>query len=619
MRNNVILIAVSVIVFFAGFGIASVVYYNPSNAPLLGHGMTGLITSPETMNQIMNDPQAMNLWMITMMNNPQQRQQMMNQMMEDQEFMQEMIMNMKDFDQMQMMEDVMTDMTQRMQTDPELEQAMMEHLERMKSSQESVMRSSMKLISSAPIVSLSDNDVFELSASSITKVIDGKSLQMFGYNQQTPGPLLLVKQGDEISVTFRNNLDFPTTVHWHGLRLDYTSDGVPGITQEPILPGDTFVYQLKFPDAGIFLYHPHVRTEMQMGLGLYGNILVEPKIQNPTMVDYQIPLILDDILLTEDGLQKFDPDIVTHTFMGRFGNTMMINGDTNYSLQVKQGDIVRFYLTNTANTRTFDFAIENHKIKLVGDDASPYEQEKFVDSILLASSERKSIDILFQNPGQYKILHTTPEKEYVLGEISVIPSQKRNNSDFHILSSNLEIIEEIDPFREYFSIEPDLEIEFDVKTTLMSNMDSSDSNSMDMDVHDTEIEPIEWEDAMPEMNAMSNEENTQWILRDVKTGKEGFDIDYQASVGDVKKIRFFNNPDSAHPMQHPIHLHGQRFLVLSEDGILNDNLAWKDSVLVPTGKTVDILVEFSNPGNWVMHCHILEHAEAGMITEVIVN
>jgi FtsP/CotA-like multicopper oxidase with cupredoxin domain len=115
---------------------------------------------------------------------------------------------------------------------------------------------------------------------------------------------------------------------------------------------------------------------------------------------------------------------------------------------------------------------------------------------------------------------------------------------------------------------------------------------------------------MPKMNAMSNEQNTHWILRDVNTGKEGFDIDFKANVGDVKKIRFFNNPDSAHPMQHPIHLHGQRFLVLSEDGMLN---------LVPTGKTVDILVEFSNPGNWVMHCHILEHAEAGMITEVKVT
>jgi FtsP/CotA-like multicopper oxidase with cupredoxin domain len=479
-------------------------------------------------------------------------------------------------------------------------------------------KTSMNLISSVSSISLSDNDVFELSASSITKVVDDKSLQMFGYNQQTPGPLLLVTQGDEISVIFKNNLDFPTTVHWHGLRLDYTSDGVPGITQEPILPGDTFVYQLKFPDVGIFLYHPHVRTEMQMELGLYGNILVEPKIQDPTTVDYQVPLILDDILLTEDGLKEFDPNIVTYTLMGRFGNTMMINGDTNYSLQVKQGEIVRFYLTNTANTRTFDFAIEHHKIKLVADDASFYEQEKFVDSILLASSERRSVDVLFENPGQYKILHTTPEKEYVLGEIFVLPSQKRNNSDFYTLSTNLKIIEEIDSFRKYFSVEPDLEIEFDVKTTLMSNMGSL-SDSMERDVRDTEIEPIEWEDVMPEMNAMSNEENTQWILRDVKTGKEGFDIDYQANVGDIKKFKFFNNPDSAHPMQHPIHLHGQRFLVLSEDNILNDNLAWKDSVLVPTGKTVEILVEFSNPGTWVMHCHILEHAEAGMITEIVVT
>ena len=183
-----------------------------------------------------------------------------------------------------------------------------------------------------------------------------------------------------------------------------------------------------------------------------------------------------------------------------------------------------------------------------------------------------------------------------------------------------------------------MELEFDVKTSLVHQMSSDDhssmdmngghgadmqsmksDSSMDMNDHENESQPIEWEDEMPRMNAMSNEENTHWILRDVNSGKEGFDIDYQANVGDIKKIRLFNNPESDHPMQHPIHLHGQRFLVLSEDGMFNDNLAWKDTVLVPTGKTVDILVEFSNPGNWAMHCHILEHAEAGMITEVIVN
>jgi FtsP/CotA-like multicopper oxidase with cupredoxin domain len=493
-------------------------------------------------------------------------------------------------------------------------------------SEEVMEKTKPSLLSKTTPISLSDGDVFDLKASPISKVVNGKSLQMFGYNNQSPGPMLLVNQGDEVTVNFTNEIEFPTTVHWHGLRLDYTSDGVPGITQAPILPGETFEYNLNFPDSGIFLYHPHVRTEMQMEMGLYGNILVEPKDSEIVPTDYQIPLILDDVSISEEGIE-FDPEIVTHTLMGRFGNTMLINGDSDYSLQFMQGETARFYLTSTSNTRTFDFAIEQHKIKLLADDASKYEQSKIVYSVIIAPSERRTIDVLFENPGQYKITHTTPSKEYVFGTITVLPSTTTPNNSFYTESENIEIINEIDSFRKYFSIEPELKIEFDVKMMSMETMDSDHNDhsmkmevdEMAMDEHDMMMSHIEWEDEMPKMNAMSNEENTHWILRDVKTGKEGFDIDFQANVGDVKKIRFFNNPESAHPMQHPIHLHGQRFLVLSEDGILNDNLAWKDTVLVPTGKTIDVLVEFSNPGNWAMHCHILEHAEAGMITEIVVN
>ena len=131
--------------------------------------------------------------------------------------------------------------------------------------------------------------------------------------------------------------------------------------------------------------------------------------------------------------------------------------------------------------------------------------------------------------------------------------------------------------------------------------------------------PIEWEDNMPMMNSMSTNENTKWILRDKETGKENLDVNYQMKVGDIKKIRFFNNPESAHPMQHPIHLHGQRFLVTSENGVPNENLVWKDTVLVPTGSTVDVLVDAANPGLWIMHCHILEHAESGMIVLMTVE
>ena len=495
-----------------------------------------------------------------------------------------------------------------------------------------------KLISDMSIVTLSDNAKFDLVASDIVKTIDGKSQDMLGYNQQSPGPLLLVGQGDEITVNFKNNLDFPTTVHWHGLRLDYTSDGVPGITQDPVLPGDTFEYELRFPDSGVFLYHPHVRTEMQMELGLYGNILVKSENKIPATI--QVPLILDDVLITEEGgLEEFDSKVVTHTLMGRFGNTMMINGDTNYLLEVNQGDVARLYLTNTANTRVFDFGIEQYGLKLIADDASNYEKEELVDSVILASSERRTVDVLFDKPGAYTITHTTPEHTYSLGKVLVSSSNNENDSEFYNINKDEDIVAEIDEFRKYFSDSPDLELEFDVKTSLVHQMSSEDHSSMDMsgdghgndmqsmmsdssidmNNHENESQPIEWEDEMPMMNAMSNEENTHWILRDVNSGKEGFDIDYQANVGDIKKIRLFNNPESDHPMQHPIHLHGQRFLVLSENGIFNDNLAWKDTVLVPTGKTVDILVEFSNPGNWAMHCHILEHAEAGMITEITVN
>ena len=485
-----------------------------------------------------------------------------------------------------------------------------------------------QLISDVQVAILSNNATFELSADMITNTIDGKILDMYGYNDQTPGPLIKVQQGDNIKVQFTNNIDYPTTVHWHGLRLDYTSDGVPEVTQEPIQPGDSFEYNLKFPDEGVFLYHPHVRTEMQMEKGLYGNILVESD-EFDTM-DYKIPLILDDISIVDGNLETFEPDMTTKTLMGRFGNTLMINGNTDYSLELKQGESARFYLTSTANTRTFDFGVDQHPLKLVGDDASQYEKETIVDSVIIAPSERRIVDVFFDKTGEFDITHSTPEKTYVLGKITVLSSSVvKNNFDFLNTKQNPEIIQEIDSFREFFSQVPDLELEFDLKTTLdvthgettsdHGTMTMEGHESMEMKEHESKPDPIEWEDGMPHMNAMSNDENTTWIFRDTKTGKEGFDIDYQAKVGDVKKIRLVNSPDSAHPMQHPIHLHGQRFLVLSEDGTPNENLAWKDTVLVPTGSTVDILVEFSNPGQWVMHCHILEHAEAGMITKVTVN
>ena len=124
---------------------------------------------------------------------------------------------------------------------------------------------------------------------------------------------------------------------------------------------------------------------------------------------------------------------------------------------------------------------------------------------------------------------------------------------------------------------------------------------------------------MPMMNWLSSTEQVEWILRDVDTGQENMEIEWRFNVGDVVKIRIFNNPETIHPMNHPVHMHGQRYIVLSIDGVPNQNLVWKDTAIVPVGSVVDILADLDNPGTWMLHCHIAEHLDAGMMMPFSVN
>jgi FtsP/CotA-like multicopper oxidase with cupredoxin domain len=125
---------------------------------------------------------------------------------------------------------------------------------------------------------------------------------------------------------------------------------------------------------------------------------------------------------------------------------------------------------------------------------------------------------------------------------------------------------------------------------------------------------IEWEDDMVEVNRQTTPANMRWIIVDRTTGAENHAIDWRFRVGDQVKIRLVNEMESDHPMHHPFHIHGAgRFLVLSRDGVVEPNLVWKDTVLVRTGETVDILLDVSNPGLWMAHCHIAEHHESGMM------
>src|SRR3989344_3246400 len=163
-------------------------------------------------------------------------------------------------------------------------------------------------VKQSEIIELKDGDFYDLNAEFVTKEIDGKKFTMLAYNGMIPGPIIKVAQGSEITINFKNNFDMETALHSHGVRMDNEFDCAPPVTQSPIKPGETFTYKLKFPDAGMYWYHPHVREDYQQELGLYGNYFVVASDENYwSQVNQEIPLFLDDILI-ENELIKLNKD-----------------------------------------------------------------------------------------------------------------------------------------------------------------------------------------------------------------------------------------------------------------------------------------------------------------------
>ena len=235
------------------------------------------------------------------------------------------------------------------------------------------------------VTRLHDGDRLDLRIGPVRKNIDGAELRMLGYNGSIPGPVLHVDQGSQITVQVRNDGDVEATVHWHGLRLENRYDGVPDETQVPIAVGGTYTCKVRFPDAGFYWYHPHIREDFGLEMGLYGTIVVEPS--DPgywPAADRQLSLTLDDLLVEDGHIAPFRKSGPTFVAMGRYGNVMLINGETEFSGQAAAGEVVRLYVVNTANTRIFNFAIRGARAKLVGGDSGRYERETFIDEVLLA-------------------------------------------------------------------------------------------------------------------------------------------------------------------------------------------------------------------------------------------
>ena len=486
---------------------------------------------------------------------------------------------------------------------------------------------SVPAVKPSTVARLANGDTLDLTATLVRRTVRGHAFVMYGYNGEVPGPLIRVPQNATIIVRFHNRIDLPSTVHWHGVRLDNKFDGVPDITQEAVPQGGDFVYRVHFPDAGVYWYHPHVREDIEQPMGLFGNMIVDsPDSDYYSPVNQEHALLFDDMLVHADSLIPFGKEAPDFALMGRVGNVLLVNGEPHYSLEAHHGDVVRFFLTNVASSRTYNISFGGAPIKVVASGQSRFEREEMVQSVVLAPAERYVVDVKFEHPGRYMLVNAVqainhyqgvfePEVD-TLGTINVdaAPAKPDLGRQFARLRANSAVSHEIDGYRKYFDRAPDKQLTLTVETNALPL-----ATVQFMSIDTAYFAPVEWVDGMPDMNWLSTAKEVRWILRDDATGKENMNIDWHVKQGSVIKLRIFNDPRSFHPMQHPIHLHGQRMLVVSRNGIPTRNLVWKDTAIIPVGSTVDLLIDASNPGAWLLHCHIAEHMGSGMMAVLHVD
>jgi FtsP/CotA-like multicopper oxidase with cupredoxin domain len=389
-----------------------------------------------------------------------------------------------------------------------------------------------------------------------------RTLRGWGYNGTVPGPTIEARVGQLLAVRVTNSLDEPTTIHWHGLRVPFAMDGT-GASQHPIPPGESFEYRFRLPDAGTFWYHPHSNETVQLERGLYGALIVRG--DEEPVVDAERVLLLDDVKLTWRG--RIAPTggwLERHN--GREGKVRLVNGRADARLEMAAGQVERWRIANVANASYVRLALDGREFRVIGTDGGLIEAAVPATEVLLGPGDR--IDLVvgpFEEGDDFPVRALEFDRGLGRRPTATLATVRVGQS----LPSRALIPERL-----------------------------------------REIPPLAAFDAPV---------NRRVVLSGRMSLRRGVDflidgeMHHHAPPVRIGELQVWDIANET-PIDHPFHLHGFFFQVLSTNGAPPPYRSWEDTVNVPPHGTVRIAwVADDRPGTWMYHCHILEHHAAGMM------
>lgn len=405
---------------------------------------------------------------------------------------------------------------------------------------------------------------------------------ILGFNGQFPAPVLRVKQGKRLRLRFDNKLEQASTIHWHGIRIDNAMDGVPMLSQKPVEPGESFVYDFVCPDAGTFWYHPHIHSIRQLGMGMVGALIVEEPDAPPY---HEVIIGLKDWRLKPDG-SYLPLSIPREAFRdGTLGTVNTVNGQQHPVIDVPAGAALRLRILNMDNTRVFRPEVSGHETRILALDGSPVIPHRPFELTPLGAGMR--MDLAMYAPDR------------VGEEIPVYDKKGR----FGVELCRLRVVENTRH----------------TAPKTLPNLPANPIATPDLDKAEILRFVFEWQGALSPTRADGAVDHSFWLInRRAWDGGE----DHHSLPEPLAKLTlgrsYIAELHNATPHQHPIHLHGLIFTVLSSNkrSIIPYH---SDTILLEKNERARIAFVADNPGDWMFHCHVIEHMKTGLMGYISIS